>query len=311
MKKLFRKLRRGDRNVARSTTETYASMGGIGEGSSDAPAAIEHPKELHSQTSCPAFTQGSATLKEEPNVGETQPSWATEDEGASYPFVGSSTAQTLPYGIVGVSPELQDLVESVSTCRTSLEIKELIRARVSPLCSVCRNLDASRAPPDRDNLGPWARREYKLPAGISIAKITIDDSAKLRASARGCFYCHAVLKVFDAVVPGWGTERSYITLFLATDLPVVARLVFGAIFSSSKEPDLVLPGKRPVKHTAEINYSPMPSVDSDLWTPPPESRAWHPFAGSNIDIEIYRRDSLEQFSISGMIRSSDCCAILR
>jgi hypothetical protein len=311
MKKLFRKLRRGDRNVARSTTETLASKEGIKGGSSDAPAATKHPKELLNQTSSPTFTQGSATHKEEPKVGGTQPSQATEDEAASYQSVGSSTAQTLPYSIVGVSPELKDLVESVSICRTSLQVKEVIRARVSPLCSVCRNLDASRAPPDMDNLGPWARREYKLSAETSIAKITIDDSIKLRASAKGCLYCHAILKALDVVEPGWKTEQSYITLCLATDLPVVVRLVFGATFSTTEEPDLVLPENCPVKFTTDINYSPMPSVDSDLWNPSPESRAWHPVTGSDTEIEIYRRDSLKPFSISGMIRSSGYCAILR
>jgi hypothetical protein len=111
------------------------------------------------------------------------------------------------------------------------EAKNLCQIPLPPLCAVCCNFDPYRAPPDHDDSeGPksWARKEYNIPEGIPVGKISIGKSEDLIESAkRGCFYCSMVFTALGAVSPGWDSEKSFIHIFLAAGLPVCVRLQFG------------------------------------------------------------------------------------
>jgi hypothetical protein len=72
------------------------------------------------------------------------------------------------------------------------------------------------------------RPEFNIPAGATVGKIEPEKSEELLESAKcGCLYCTMIQTALGAVHPGWESEKSFIHIFLAPDLPVFVRLQFG------------------------------------------------------------------------------------
>lgn len=116
---------------------------------------------------------------------------------------------------------------------TSISLEEM--------CKVCYNLDPSQAPrsgPPVKN-GPssfsWAVREYNLPAGSPVARITIDKSQILLDSAQGCFFCAIISTALSTAQPGWEAEDTVIRINLAPNVPVTVQLQYGQYGTSSDD----------------------------------------------------------------------------
>ncbi|KAH7304120.1 hypothetical protein BKA65DRAFT_521479 [Rhexocercosporidium sp. MPI-PUGE-AT-0058] len=108
----------------------------------------------------------------------------------------------------------------------------LLKIQLPPICPVCYNFDPCQAPPDSDS-DSWATKEYSILAGAPVARVVIGKAEDLVKSAKGgCFYCSMVRGALHAASPGWETEKAFVTIFLASGLPVVVRLNFGATTTS-------------------------------------------------------------------------------
>jgi hypothetical protein len=157
------------------------------------------------------------------NVGQ-QPTSATS---GSVTRANAAMRSTAPPPLGGLSA----LLASPASSPAAGDARDLIQIHPPALCPVCYNLDPYQAPPDNSEIRQsWARTEYSHPpTGTPVAKIALEKSEALLESAnRGCIYCCMVQTALGAVHPGWETEKSFIHLFLAPGLPVVARLEFGA-----------------------------------------------------------------------------------
>lgn len=116
----------------------------------------------------------------------------------------------------GKSPALAKILEQNTEVQVSFTSN----------CSTCCYLNVGNTPTDgRDN--DWARREYKVAAGMPGRKLSIKHTQLLASSASGCIFCFVVCKSLSAIRPGWETEKSFIELFLAPSLPVVVRWING------------------------------------------------------------------------------------
>jgi hypothetical protein len=182
------------------------------------------------------LSPGSSTAQKQ-HVGQQPASF-----GAKYTPSGSTnapqTAKAPSPGTGRLSGQgsvpfnlLATLLAAPASSMTVEEAKNLCQIPLPPLCAVCCNFDPYRAPPDHDDSeGPksWARKEYNIPEGIPVGKISIGKSEDLIESAkRGCFYCSMVFTALGTVSPGWDSEKSFIHIFLAAGLPVCVRLQFG------------------------------------------------------------------------------------
>ena len=128
--------------------------------------------------------------------------------------------------------ELSTILSAPASSTNVESLRNLIQISPPPLCPVCCNFDPYKAPPDGDSnehQPSWARTEYKIPAGTPVGKITVEKSEELVAAAQnGCLYCCMVRIALGAVHAGWETEKSFIDIYLAPNLPVVVRLTFGS-----------------------------------------------------------------------------------
>lgn len=173
--------------------------------------------------------------------------------------------------------QLARVLSSPASSLTPEEIKNLIRLGPEEGCPVCYNLDPYHAPQDRERsetLPSWARADYDVAPNMPAAKVTIEKSEDLLASAqRGCLYCFMVRTAFGAVHPGWENERSFIYLYMAPGLPVVARLLFGGTSAVSMGPEevrsmgIVLPEGQTMQFVITIGEPDKPAVEVELYRP--------------------------------------------
>lgn len=160
---------------------------------------------------------------------------------------------------------------------SSDEIRNMIQLLPPEACPVCYNLDPYRAPCDRDRSETylsWARAEYDVPPDTPVAKVTVEKSEDLLASAqRGCIYCFVLRTSFGVVHPGWEAERSFVYLYLAPGLPVVAALHFGGTGVVSMGPEevrgmgIVLQEGQKMDFTFTISEPDKPPVELEIYRP--------------------------------------------
>lgn len=133
---------------------------------------------------------------------------------------------------------------------------------------------------------PWATREYNIPLGKPISRITIEKSEELIESAkRGCFYCNLVYVALETVSPGWEGQKSFIHIFLAPRLPVYLRREFGATSTVTIGREGMLALGMNAREGQTMNY--IISVEDS--------------SKPAIDVEIYRSYvSQDQKTIAGM-----------
>ncbi len=163
------------------------------------------------------------------------------------------------------------------------ELRNLIQISQPALCPVCCNFDPYKAPRDgeSDERQPsWARTEYKIPAGTPVGKITIEKSEELVAAAQnGCLYCCMVRIALGAVHEGWETEKSFIDIYLAPNLPVVVRLTFGGTSTvtlgreAMLELGIDLPEGQNMNFTITIEDTDKPPIYVEIYRPTVDSEA--------------------------------------
>ncbi|KAH7130128.1 heterokaryon incompatibility protein-domain-containing protein [Dendryphion nanum] len=107
--------------------------------------------------------------------------------------------------------------------------RDLVKIEL-PICPVCYNFDPFKAPRDGGAGRPsWAKAEFNISDDIPVSKIKIEKAEELRNTANGgCLYCSMVVASLGAVHPDWETENTFIHIYLASGLPVIVRLDFGA-----------------------------------------------------------------------------------
>ncbi|KAK3362501.1 heterokaryon incompatibility protein-domain-containing protein [Lasiosphaeria hispida] len=144
----------------------------------------------------------------------------------------------------------------------------------SDVCPVCFHLDPSKAPrhgnPSKSDPS-WVMQEYDVPPETSAAKIELADSEDLiNAANNGCMHCSIVRSALNALHPGWETEKTIVSIFLAPSLPVVVRLEFGSFVTTtvSREDALRTYGVDvPVKLIATLLDPSKPGIEAEIYRP--------------------------------------------
>ena len=188
--------------------------------------------------------------------------------------------------------QIRSLLASPATTPSVSKAQDLIQILPpSRVCTVCFNFDPYLASQrgDSDQHKPWAETEFRIPAGTPVGKITIKSSKNLIDAVKGgCFYCSIVQSALGAVCPEWEKEGSYIHIFLALNLPVVVRLVFGVISSlpiGREAVEDLFRVELPADH--DLNFVITVGSASDT-------------SKSDVDVEIYRpRLGLDQSTVGG------------
>lgn len=189
------------------------------------------------------------------------------------------TSATFSLSAKGVHPtDLSVLLSSPALNTPTLDaLRNAIQIQPPPLCQVCRNLDASRAPSDRVGQSKsWIRWEYNIPQGTPVGKVTVSKPDTLLASAqRGCHFCHMVRCALDVADPSWHAKESFIYLFLAWGLPVVVRLHFGTTMAQDLSRDeatsalgMVVPEGQTINLSLDIvEEYPSPPIEVEIYRP--------------------------------------------
>lgn len=136
-----------------------------------------------------------------------------------------------------------------SQALTFQEHMNISTKREPAFCSTCYCLDVGKVPVGNEK--QWTtnseggiidfenkhdnlrmRREYNIPAGHVTRELFIKNT-ELEASARGgCVFCRVVAETLGSFRNTWKTQESFISLHLATDLPVVVCWQKGVRYST-------------------------------------------------------------------------------
>lgn len=156
--------------------------------------------------------------------------------------------------------------------------RELVQVQPpAEACSVCWNLNPSLASQNLSNSreeSSWAETEYKLSTQVPASKVKIENSNDLLARAdQGCFYCRLVQLALTTADPTWQNEKTYIDIFLASNLPVVIRLYYGAMtkVAMGREEALGLnydiPEGQILNFTIEMLHPTKKPIDIEIYRP--------------------------------------------
>jgi hypothetical protein len=162
----------------------------------------------------------------------------------------------------------------LSSAPTLDDPKTVLGVRKPALCGVCCNLDPRQAPREPDPTTSWATEEFNIPPETPSGKITIQKSEHLLESAKlGCFYCSVVQNVLGQFHPGWEKEESFIYIYVALGLPVVVRLQFGQLATSTLEREgisemgIVLPEGETMAQSMEIIFADKGVLEVEIYRP--------------------------------------------
>jgi hypothetical protein len=200
------------------------------------------------------------------------------------PSKGSRAAEIADYlsslhqGVLKQSPEAQSGARDIETANSL----------PGGVCSVCRNLNPEWATNNRE----WARHEFNVGDNVHAGVAKIDSAGTLLDAAQGgCLRCSVLWQVLEDVAPGWADEQVFLHVYIATGMPVVVKLSFGAQRTVTLAGGLPSQPGRP----AEISWNVLDgNEDGSLKEP--------------IEVEIYRKwsDSISVFggkSILALLQS--------
>lgn len=175
------------------------------------------------------------------------PNLASAQEKPSKPIVKKTPVENILHQLKTGQPSDNPLVNAwgfgskgtnASQPLTFQERMNMSMKREPAFCSTCYCLDVRKVPVDNEK--QWTtnleggiidfedknddlhmRREYNIPAGHVTRELFIKNT-ELEASARGgCVFCRVVAETLGSFRNTWKTQESFISLHLATDLPVV------------------------------------------------------------------------------------------
>lgn len=182
---------------------------------------------------------------------------------------GSRPSQTPNMAFSPVSAGQLNILSSAPTLD---DPKAVLGVHKPALCGVCCNLDPRQTPPDPTT--SWATKEFNIPPEAPSGKITIQKSEHLLESAKlGCFYCGVVQAVLGKFHPGWEKEESFISIFVALGLPVVVRLQFGQLATSTLEREdmnklgMVLPEGETMAFSMEMTFPDKGVLEVEIYRP--------------------------------------------
>ena len=138
-------------------------------------------------------------------------------------------------------------------------------------CPHCMDLNPHLASKATDGIteDSWARKEYNIPLETAAGQIKVKEAKCILETAQhGCIYCTILCIALNQMHPGWEVE-SFLKIFVASDLPVVVRLVFGKIVVVERygAPGYVLPPGRTMNIEMEVTYPEKPPVDIEFYRP--------------------------------------------
>ena len=143
------------------------------------------------------------------------------------------------------------------------------------VCLVCRNLSPGSDGEHEGRQDKWAMTEFDIPEDTPATRVGIERPEDLLESAKlGCRYCFIVMSALDTMQPGWKTERTFLDLCLARDLPAVIQLKQGArtITKMGREAMLEFGVELPQQQNVNVTITARkitskPDIDVEIYRP--------------------------------------------